>query len=90
MTSYKDPDDKVPLPAAPVAPGHAIEPAPPTPITRYITSDGKEHRTELDAIAHETFLVIVKEVNIEDHMRPYTVVTMLAKKFRFVRRGGEE
>lgn len=87
MTSYKDTGDMPPLPARPSrAPGAAIEPAPPTPITRYVTSDGREHKTEMDAVAHETYLVIIKEVPMERTMTPYDVVVALAKTFHFVRR----
>lgn len=67
----------------------------PVPVTNYETSDGKTHKTEIDAIAHETFLAVKGDLGLQiggrfsspspDEM-VYEVVTALAKKYHFTPR----
>lgn len=69
----------------------------PVPVTNYRSSDGKTHNSEIDAIAHETFLAIKDELphgamvlggmggrSAASHT--YDLVTLLAKKYEFVPR----
>ncbi len=67
----------------------------PVPVTNYETSDGKIHKTEIDAIAHETFLAVKDDLNLRlggRYSSPspdkvvYEVVTALAKKYHFTPR----
>ena len=64
----------------------------PVPVTNYETSDGKVHKTEIDAIAHETFLAVRGDLGLRlSSPSPdevvYKVVTALAKKYHFTPRG---
>ena len=67
----------------------------PVPVTNYETSDGKIHKTEIDAIAHETFLAVKGDLDLRLGGRysspspdkvAYEVVTALAKKYHFTPR----
>lgn len=64
----------------------------PVPVTNYETSDGKIHKTEIDAIAHETFLAVKDDLDLQLGGRfsservTYEVVTALAKKYHFTPR----
>lgn len=63
----------------------------PVPVTNYETSDGKIHKTEIDAIAHETFLAVKGDLDLRlSSPSPdevvYEVVTALAKKYHFTLR----
>lgn len=67
----------------------------PVPVTNYQTSDGKIHKTEIDAIAHETFLAVKGDLDLRlggRYSSPspdevvYEVVTALAKKYHFTPR----
>lgn len=64
----------------------------PVPVTNYETSDGKVHKTEIDAIAHETFLAVKGDLDLQLGGRfsservTYEVVTALAKKYHFTPR----
>lgn len=67
----------------------------PVPVTNYETSDGKIHKTEIDAIAHETFLAVKGDLDLRlggRYSSPspdrvvYEVVTALAKKYHFTPR----
>ena len=64
----------------------------PVPVTNYETSDGKTHKTEIDAIAHATFLAVKGDLGLRlSSPSPdevvYEVVTALAKKYHFTPRG---
>ena len=63
----------------------------PVPVTNYETSDGKTHKTEIDAIAHETFLAVKGDLGLRlSSPSPdkvvYEVITALAKKYHFTSR----
>ena len=64
----------------------------PVPVTNYETSDGKIHKTEIDAIAHETFLAVKGDLDLQLGGRfssdrvTHDVVTALAKKYHFTPR----
>ena len=63
----------------------------PVPVTNYETSDGKIHKTEIDAIAHETFLAVKGDLGLRlSSPSPdevvYEVITALAKKYHFTPR----
>ena len=67
----------------------------PVPVTNYETSDGKIHKTEIDAIAHETLLAVKGDLDLQLGGRNgppspdkvvYEVVTALAKKYHFTPR----
>lgn len=69
----------------------------PVPVTNYETSDGKIHKTEIDAIAHETFLAVKDDLDLDLRLGgrysspspdkvAYEVVTALAKKYHFTPR----
>lgn len=63
----------------------------PVPVTNYETSDGKIHKTEIDAIAHETFLAVKGDLGLRPSSPSpdevvYEVVTALAKKYHFTPR----
>lgn len=69
--------------------------SPPIPVTNYRTSDSKVHPTEIDAIAHETFLAVRGDLHfytrVGEFAAPsdsiiYEVVMALAKKYEFVPR----
>lgn len=69
--------------------------SPPIPVTNYRTSDSKVHPTEIDAIAHETFLAVRGDLHFYTRegkfaVPPdgviYEVVMALAKKYEFVPR----
>lgn len=69
--------------------------SPPIPVTNYRTSDSKVHPTEIDAIAHETFLAVRGDLNfytrggkfvVPQDSVIYEVVMALAKKYEFVPR----
>jgi hypothetical protein len=66
-------------------------------VTKFQTGDGKVHDTELDAIAHETFLAVKGDLSewrlgigkYADNGRKesaYEIITTLAKKYEFVPR----
>ena len=68
----------------------------PVQVTKYATSDGKVHHTELDALAHETFLAArndldgIRKSGRFRHPDPaniaYEIITTLAKKYHFTPR----
>lgn len=69
----------------------------PQPVTNYRTSDGKVHASEIDAIAHETFLAVKGCLPSSSGVigglggrsavtHAYDVVTALARKCHFVPR----
>lgn len=68
----------------------------PKPVTRWQSSDGRTHETELDAIAHETFLAVKGDLGdirlggrFSDAGRDnlaYEIVTALSKKYKFTPR----
>lgn len=70
--------------------------SPPIPVTNYRTSDSKVHPTEIDAIAHETFLAVRGDMHFYTRGEKfaaapsdsviYEVVMALAKKYEFVPR----
>lgn len=67
----------------------------PAPVTKFQTSDGKTHDTEIDALAHETFIAVKNDLpEVFDRGRfgsspasvMYETVKALAMKYEFVPR----
>lgn len=68
----------------------------PKPVTRWQSSDERTHETELDAIAHETFLAVkgdLGEFRLDDRFGDagrahlaYGIIVELAKKYQFTLR----
>lgn len=68
----------------------------PQPVTRFLTSDNKVHESELDAIAHETFLTVNDDMPATVRLSfgrqgniAYEIVVALAKKYHFTPRSVE-
>jgi hypothetical protein len=62
---------------------------PPAAVTKYMSGDGKVHNTEIDAIAHETFLAVKGDLSVSgarDAAAVYDAVCALARKYEFVPR----